>query len=466
MAAKNWRARASIGAVNIVTGSIFVAANFSGILRHLAAKEPVARVGLSGPLLAVTDLSRTWLGSSTVALHSLLAIGFFCLWVFLGTLALQAIVRKSPILFLLALSGVLLGMFSLPILSWISLALWFVLLAVFWIVRLVYVILAAVLGFIALILSYVFALIHWIFLHFWPILVVAAIVVVVVFLLQRIRLSRLILPAVIAIAVFFLRPVFRWIWETLILPAYLWLKALVLPILLWIGYALGFIAKYLLILAVVFWFVALVAGLLGLLGCLVVDQLKTAWELGRSRKGILVGSFSIGIALALILLVSTGTVEAPNPAPAAAGSIITSQSHATAAHPKKHRQHKVAEMSPPVAAVVVPPPASLAATVDQAWHERGWFLRKFSITRVFTSTFPWVVKDWSLQAFTHASAPTFDAIIFLAILVISVISAFLGMFQEDMPMDIKFYNRDLLILAVIPIAVLVMVVSASETNQG
>jgi len=465
MAAENWRARAAIGAVNIATGFVFVAANFSGILKHLAAKEPVARVGLSDSLLAVSNLSRTSLGSSTVALHSLLAIGFFGLWVFLGTLALQAMVRKTPILFLLALSGILLGLFSLPILSWISLALWFVLLAVFWIVRLIGVILAAIFGFIAIVFSYVFALFQWIFLHFWPILAVCAIVVAVIFLLQRIRLTRLIFPAVIAIAAFLLRPVFRWIWESIILPACLWLKALFLPILHWIGHTLGFIGKYVLILAIALWFVALVAGILGLLGCLVTDQLRTAWELGRSRKGILVGSFSIGTSLALILLVSTGAVEARNLAPAIAASITAPQSSATAAKPKKHRTHKKTVIPPPAAAELITPSVSLAATIDQAWNEGGWFLHRFSITRVFTSTLPKVVMDWSRQAFTHASAPTFDAIIFLAIILISVLSAFVGMFLKDMPMEIKFYNRDLVILAVIPIAVVIAVVSASEMNQ-
>ena len=43
-------------------------------------------------------------------------------------------------------------------------------------------------------------------------------------------------------------------------------------------------------------------GIIALLGRLLIDQYKAAWESGSGSKGVLAGSFSVGLALGLIFL--------------------------------------------------------------------------------------------------------------------------------------------------------------------
>jgi hypothetical protein len=76
-----------------------------------------------------------------------------------------------------------------------------------------------------------------------------------------------------------------------------------------LGAVLGFLARILeLLIKVLLIFIAGMfifitgIGIIALLGRLLIDQYKAAWESGSGSKGVLAGSFSVGLALGLIFL--------------------------------------------------------------------------------------------------------------------------------------------------------------------
>jgi len=72
-----------------------------------------------------------------------------------------------------------------------------------------------------------------------------------------------------------------------------------------LGAVLGFLARILEVLLIfiagMFIFITGI-GIIALLGRLLIDQYKAVWESGSGSKGVLAGSFSVGLALGLIFL--------------------------------------------------------------------------------------------------------------------------------------------------------------------
>src|ERR1039458_5952028 len=132
--------------------------------------------------------------------------------------------------------------------------------------------------------------------------------------------------------------------------------------------------------------------------------MKTAWEAGRSRKGILIGSFSLGSSIALILLVSLGAPESVVTAIPAA-SVTGPIGQAAPKSPVKIKKGKkeVARAAPVY--IPPPPPPPISDTVDQAWHSAGWVLKNTSLTHAFTGTLPAEVNAWAQRTFKRTSAP-------------------------------------------------------------
>jgi hypothetical protein len=236
----------------------------------------------------------------------------------------------------------------------------------------------------------------------------------------------------------------------------------------WLGLILAWVLKIVVIIVGV---VVLIGGLLGIIGSfghLLVDQMRTAWEAGRSRKGILIGSFSLGTSLALILLVSTGTPES-QANPIAQSARVQQLTKIRPQVPGKKSVKKVLRKkrapAPPV--YVPPPPTPIAVTVDQAWHRGGWILGSTSLTHTFAATLPKAIREWAQQSFTTASAPIFDSVVLAFVIVLSIVGAIRGLFaRKEIPLEITFHNRDLLILAALPLFVIALMISASDANQG
>lgn len=229
----------------------------------------------------------------------------------------------------------------------------------------------------------------------------------------------------------------------------------------WLGVVLGWVLKVVAIAVLALSAAALVLGLIGSLGQIIVDQLRTAWRTGRSRMGVLLGSFSLGISLALILLVSAGSMEMPAPIPPKVNQPVPARQRVPK---KKGKKARKATIPPPVP--VAPPTVPIAASIDQAWHDSGWVLKSMSPTTLFMGSLPGNVRRWAQGAFTTTSAPTFDAAILAFAIIVSILGLLRGLaVRKEFPLQIGFHNRDMLALAVLPLLVVVLVLAASQANQ-
>lgn len=438
--------------LDLVIGVIFVAANFSNSLKHLAGSDEVARLGLARVMTQVSQAPKDVLGASTAALGQWLTVCFLGLWLYLGALAILALARRRLTIIGVGLAGLIAGVLSLAVLSWVGMLLW----GVLWLVRRIFHILQTVLQAIG-------HLLVWLLLYTWPVLTVAAVVTVVVILWKRYGPVRILIGTTCAALLYLLGPVFRAIWEGVLLPVLRWLGRLLGVLFGWWGLALAWVVKVVLVVLAV----GMVIGVVGSFGEILVGQMKTAWEAGRSRKGVLVGSFSLGTSLALILLVSTGTPEAQ--ATAVAQSVLLNPPGKIQAQaPSKKKSKKVfRKKSAPVPPIYVPPPPPpIAVTVDQAWHREGWILGNTSLTHIFAVTLPSPVLEWGQTTFRTASAPIFDAAALALAIALSFFGVLRGIFvRKEMPMHIKFHNSDLLSLAVLPLLVILLAMSAHDSDS-
>jgi len=450
--------------LDVLVGCFFVVANFGGILKRIAGYDEIGRLGLAGVLIWVSQAAKQVFGTSTTTLYGWLTICFVGLWLYLGTLAVLALVRRNFGIAGFGLAGLITGVSSLAVLSWAGMTVWGILWLVGWVFHILMLIARSLSDFLA-----------WLLIHTWPVLVIGASIVLIVFLWKQLGPLRSLMAGAAAAVLYLLGPVFRAFWERILLPVFRWFGWLLgvifswlLPLFKWIGFVLAWIFKIVLMVAAVAMSVGAVLGVVGSFGHILVDQMKTAWEAGRSRKGVLIGSFSLGTSLALILLVSAGPSDAQANPIAQSTSLQRSSSLGTKASAKKRDRKISRKKSAAPSPVSVQPtqPPLLAVTVDQAWHKAGWILGSVSLTHAFAATLPHGVLAWAQQTFKTASAPIFDAVIFAFAIVLSVIGALRGLFtQKVMPLEIKFYNRDLLVLAILPILVYGLVVGASDSNQ-
>ena len=210
--------------LDLVIGVIFVAANFSNSLKHLAGSDEVARLGLARVMTQVSQAPKDVLGASTAALGQWLTVCFLGLWLYLGALAILALARRRLTIIGVGLAGLIAGVLSLAVLSWVGMLLW----GVLWLVRRIFHILQTVLQAIG-------HLLVWLLLYTWPVLTVAAVVTVVVILWKRYGPVRILIGTTCAALLYLLGPVFRAIWEGVLLPVLRWLGRLLGVLFGWLG---------------------------------------------------------------------------------------------------------------------------------------------------------------------------------------------------------------------------------------
>lgn len=460
MAETHWPSRLRAIALSLIVGCAFVMANFGGILRHVSESDTAQRVGVSGALKVASQMSKTVLGTSPSTLYQWLVICFWGLWLFLGAVLLLALSRWRPTIAGAAVGGLTVGLFSLAILSWLG-----------FLVAAIVSVLGVIWSFLGRIAHIVGEFLAWLFALALPAIAVAAAIGAIILLWKHFGPVKLMVAVAGVVSLYLLGPALRAFLERVVLPFLRWLGAILeslfgwlAAVIKWLAVAVVWLVKAVVVIAGAALALGMIIGVLGSLGQIVIDQMKTAWEVGRSRKGILIGSFSLGSSLALILLVSVGAPEsqAANPAVTAPRPI----DRVAPKFPGKKKKSK--KKAARTASVYVPPspPPAISDTVDQAWHRAGWVLKDVPLTHVFVGTLPSGVGAWARRTFRSASAPIFDAVLLAVALGLSIIGTLSGVFsRKEIPLTVRFYRQDLVGLAALPILLIVAILAASEANQ-
>ena len=459
-----WRERLTAAILAVITGCIFVWFNFNGLIRHFGKQGLPSDSVFSDSVMSVSLFPKQILDSSPEALHLWMVACFAGIWIYLGVLLLLALVRLRFPLAGFGWLGVFAGGFAPAILCWTGLLLWIILKGV-----------GIVFGFIFHIIGVVMFYIMKALIFASPVLLAIALVALIVWVWKENGPKPLLIVAAVAVVLYFLAPVLRFIFEKIKL-ALVWVAEMLAFLFGWLPAVLAWLFKALLILLCV----TSVIGIVGCLGQILVDQFKTAIEAGKSQKGVLTASFSLGVSIALILLVAAGSPQAAvaqghSTIPIMARQETTSHTaRSTALAKKKRRKNRHAKIAPsttPPPAAVAPPPApvpmaNIATTIDRAWTESTFVFKTASPTHIFLATLPASVEEWARKTFRTASAPIFDAVVLALVLGFSLIGLLRGVFsRSEIEYKMRFYNRDLLAIAVIPILVLIAVLAASQQNQ-
>ena len=179
-----------------------------------------------------------------------------------------------------------------------------------------------------------------------------------------------------------------------------------------LGAVLGFLARILEVLLIfiagMFIFITGI-GIIALLGRLLIDQYKAAWESGSGSKGVLAGSFSVGLALGLIFLNCYGHSD---------------------------------QMS----------------TIDRAWAEVVTFANWISPMNVFEFLIPPSYSEAISLIFSSLSYPLFDSFVLVTVLALSWIGIIRGMFSTLRDeFRVTFVSQEALVLVfAVPIGVFLL----------
>jgi hypothetical protein len=459
----SWRERLTAAILAVLTGCIFIWFNFNGLIRHFGKQSLSSDSVFSDSVISVSLFPKQLLGTSPEALHFWMVACFVGVWVYLGALIVLALVRLRAPLAGFGVLGVFGGGFTPALLCWAGLLVWGILKVI-----------GIIFGFIFHILAVVMAFIFKMLVFASPVLLAIAVLVVIVWVWKENGPKPLLFVIAGAVLLYFLAPVIKFIFEKIGLML-AWIAEKLAFLFGWLLPVLAWLAKAVFILLCI----TSIIGFVGCLGQILIDQFKTAVEAGKSQKGVLAASFSLGLSIALILLVAAGS---PQAAIAQGHSTISiAGQHETTSHAprtpslaKKKRRRNRHDRKKPIATpavVVAPPPApvpmaNIATTIDRAWTESTWIFKTASPTRIFLATLPASVEQWARKTFRTASAPIFDAMILAFVLGFSLIGLLRGIFSRaDLEYKMRFYNRDLLAIAVVPLLVLLLMINASELNQ-
>src|SRR5947209_3963686 len=184
MAETNWSSRLLSIALSFAVGCAFISANFGGILHHLSESEAARRFGVSGVLNIASQMSKAVFGTSTSTLYSWLVICFWGLWLYIAVVLVLTLARGKPTIAGCAAGGLLVGFFSLGILSWLGL-----------LVVDIYRIIVVILSFFGRIFHAISDFLAWLFTSIGPLLAFAAAVGAIVFLWKRYGPIRLLAGA-------------------------------------------------------------------------------------------------------------------------------------------------------------------------------------------------------------------------------------------------------------------------------
>lgn len=359
-------------------GLLFLLMNFPKTLSRLVTDQvenQMAQDLLLWPIQATQTSLMSLQGSAPEAvLSKLMFYAFLGFWCLMLLLVVAAIRQKNGALPPFCLAGVLTGFFGLHLISWtalilLKLGIWLAIVVV-WLKQ----ILVAILGFFA----------SWWFV--WAPLM--ALALLLIFKREawdwlRQHWAKLSLGTAAAlIALFLIRTYFP--------PFWAWLMALLEPVIRFFRLVFHFLAEVfgwifgagILILAVFL--------ILNVVGRLVVDQIRAAWNSGRSKKELALGGFALGSAFALIVLTSMGV-------PGLSKGVNTGWQQALA-----------------TVDGVLP--------VEIASASLGWI----QPAQWFESTMPENVRSFVKDFLGHASAPLVDSLFLLVALIFTNASVLFG----------------------------------------
>lgn len=446
-----------IGLLSILLGFIVILFNFSALIEKTAADlfpgsaftRGVGYVLLLPKQLHSTDLLYTC------------AFACFCgVWLYLAMMLILALARRKIALAGQGLLSFITGVLILPLLGWCVLLLYWMLWVVLKVVGFVFYI-------IGIIFNFLLSLMHYL----WPVLLAAIIISLIVWAWKARAFKGLAILVGLGALFYFLWPYLRNFYLSYILPVLQWIGHIFAVIFGWLVSVLAFLIKWIAALFLVIAACIMVLSGLACIGYFIVDQFRTAWECGSSRKGVILGSLSVGVSLSLIFIVSVGSLQPPS-AFGGQGAVV----HAAAPNfqtpntsvKKKIRkgQQENVPLSQPIAPVAATE-MGIDTALDLAARHGGFGFVGTSLPRVFTWSLPHSMKEWAAESFHHAHAPVFDAIVLLMVLFISMIGLARGMFtKEKFDLKYKFYNRDFVVLVAVPVFLLILLLSASESNQA
>ncbi len=459
----SFRERSIAAILAVLTGCIFIWFNFNGLIRHFGKQSLPADSMVSDSVMSVSLFPKQLLGSSPEALYLWMVACFAGIWIYIGVLLVLAIVRLRAPLAGYGVLGVFGGGFAPALLCWAGLLVWGVLK-----------VLGAIFGFIFHILGIVMAFLIKVLVFVSPVLLVIALLALIVWVWKENGPKPLLFGAAAAVLLYFLAPAIKFIFAKIGL-ALAWIAEKLALLFGWLVPVLAWLAKTVFILLCI----TSIIGFIGCLGQILIGQFKTAVEAGKSQKGVLTASFSLGLSIALILLVAAGSPQSAIAQghltiPVVEQHETTSHTARTTAVTKKRRRKKQHVRTPVIALAAVvgtPSPAPLpmadiAPAIDRAWTQSAWIFKTASPTHIFLATLPASAEQWARKTFRTASAPIFDAVVLALVLGFSLIGLLRGIFsRSDLEYKIRFYNRDLLMIAVIPLLVLLLMLNASQQNQ-
>lgn len=458
------RERLSAATLAIFAGCIFVWFNFNGLIRHFGKQYLSSDSVFLDSVMSISLFPKQLLGSTPEALYLWMVVCFAGIWAYFGAILLLALVHRRAGLAGYGVLGVVGGGFAPALLCWAGLLAWAILKVV-----------GIIFGFIGHILGIVIAFIMKALIFAFPVLIVIALVAVVIWAWRAGGAKPVLFGAAAALVLYLLAPVIKFVVEKIRLML-VWIAEMLAFLFGWLPAVLAWLGHAIVILLGI----TSIIGFVGCLGQILIDQFKTAADAGKSQKAVFTASFSLGLSMALILLVAAGSPQATIAQGHPTVTVETQQqttarTSRTAALAKKkkgrkNRKDRKAPITTPAVVVAVPPPpnpmADVAAMIDRAWSQSTFFFENASPTGVFLAILPSAVEEWARQTFRTASAPIFDAVVLALALALSMVGVLRGIFwRSEFEYQMRFYNRDLLMIAVVPLFILGYMINASESNQ-
>ncbi len=400
--------RWSILLIEIPIGILFFLFNFDGFMRFYARHHLVSiNQSLADWIIDISYLPRSsyaMLQLSDADIFSFLfRLGLYGLGAYLVLILLLSLRKGSFSTLFSGLGGLIIGFLSVPLLAWtifIFLALVSILFAIINFVIDLLVKLVVWLGPFLTILFYIGLTLLGLWLivtilkslwesYEWGAVITAILAVIVAFLWGR------------PILLFLLTRILQPILNILIVIASFITKIL-WGILGFLASILGFLASILLFIVKALFFLIIIflgIGIIALFGHLLIDQYKAAWESGSGSKGVMAGSFSIGLAVVLIFLNCYGHFDQ-------------------------------------------------MAVVDGTWAAILTFANHVSPMSVFEFLIPSAYRETIQLIFSSLSYPLFNSFVLVTVLVLSYIGIIRGMFSmlKD-EFRVTFIGREAAILA-------------------
>ena len=410
--------------IEIPVGILFFLFNFDGFMRFVARNYVVnINQSLAEWIIGFSYLPRQFYAmlsqTESDLFLSLFRLALYGIGTYFVLILLLSFREGCSRMFFYSLGGLTVGFLGVPILAW----------TIFLIFALV--------NFLLAIINFINELwmniLKWL-IPFLPILIyiglvllgIWLVVLTIQFLWERYKWGTVITAVLTAtFAYLWGKPVFLFLLTNILWPIFSALIATISFIVQILGAVLGFLArifelliKVLLIFIAGMFFFTTGIGIIALLGRLLIDQYKAAWESGSGSKGVLAGSFSVGLALGLIFLNCYGHSD---------------------------------QMS----------------TIDRAWAEVVTFANWISPMNVFEFLIPPSYSEAISLIFSSLSYPLFDSFVLVTVLALSWIGIIRGMFSTLRDeFRVTFVSKEALGLVVaVPMGVFLLLLQAIAPKE-